>query len=128
MATSEIRITKAVKFNAILYALQGKPLPHGLTVADLEDFILHETSLLAKKNTSDKKPTKTQIENEGNKAIVLSAVTTAGRPVTISDIQGLSVELGEMSNQKVSALARQLVAEGKLVRIEDKRKAFFTLA
>lgn len=128
MATSEIRITKAVKFNAILCALQSKPLPHGLTIADLEDFILHETGLLAKKNSSDKKPTKTQVENEATKAVVLSAVATAGRPVTISDIQGLSVELGEMSNQKVSALVRQLVADGALVRIEDKRKAYFAIA
>ena len=123
-----IRITKAMKFNAILCALQGKDIPHDLTISDLEDFILHECDLLVKKNTSDKKPTKTQQENISLKERVVTVVAGLAKPVTISDIQAADEVLGDMSNQKISAMVRQLVDSGNLVRTEEKRKAFFTVA
>ena len=91
-------------------------------------FIDHEIELLAKKNTSEKKPTKTQIENEGNKQIVLDTLAAFTDGKTISEIQAANEILAEMSNQKVSALVRQMVQDGSLVRIEDKRKAYFKVA
>lgn len=91
-------------------------------------FIDHEIELLAKKNTSEKKPTKTQIENEGNKQIVLNTLAAFTDGKTISEIQAANEILAGMSNQKVSALVRQMVQDGSLVRIEDKRKAYFKVA
>lgn len=91
-------------------------------------FIDHEIELLAKKNTSEKKPTKTQIENEGNKQIVRNTLAAFTEGKTISEIQAANEILAEMSNQKVSALVRQMVQDGSLVRIEDKRKAYFKVA
>lgn len=95
---------------------------------DVLAFIDHEIELLAKKNTSEKKPTKTQIENEGNKQIVLDTLAAFTDGKTISEIQAANEVLAEMSNQKVSALVRQMVQDGSLVRIEDKRKAYFKVA
>ena len=95
---------------------------------DVLAFIDHEIELLAKKNTSEKKPTKTQIENEGNKQIVLDTLAAFTDGKTISEIQAANEILAEMSNQKVSALVRQMVQDGSLVRIEDKRKAYFKVA
>lgn len=95
---------------------------------DVLAFIDHEIELLAKKNTSEKKPTKTQIENEGNKQIVLNTLAAFTDGKTISEIQAANEILAEMSNQKVSALVRQMVQDGSLVRIEDKRKAYFKVA
>ena len=95
---------------------------------DVLAFIDHEIELLAKKNTSEKKPTKTQIENEGNKQIVLNTLAAFTDGKTISEIQAANEVLAEMSNQKVSALVRQMVQDGSLVRIEDKRKAYFKVA
>lgn len=95
---------------------------------DVLAFIDHEIELLAKKNTSEKKPTKTQIENEGNKRIVLDTLAAFTDGKTISEIQAANEILAEMSNQKVSALVRQMVQDGSLVRIEDKRKAYFKVA
>ena len=45
--------------------------------------------------------------------------------MTISEMQKVNAELGEMSNQRISALIRQLMNDEKVVRIEDKRKAYF---
>lgn len=90
-------------------------------------FINHELELLAKKNSSDKKPTATQVVNEGIKDDILSALSH-DVPMTITDIQKSYSVLAELSNQRISALVRQLVADGKVVRVEEKRKAYFKLA
>lgn len=114
------KITKRDRFNQIL------AIEEVATNKDLADFINHELELLAKKNAADRKPTKVQTENEGVKEIILANLTET--PTTISDLQKASTELGEISNQKISALIRQLVADGLIVRTEEKRKAYFAKA
>lgn len=100
------------------------------TVAGLTDemkaFIDRELELLAKKNSAEKKPTKVQEENKGIKEIILDNLTEEG--ITISDLQKKVPELGELSNQKISALMRQLVNDLVVVKTEDKRKSYFSLA
>lgn len=89
-------------------------------------FVDHELELLAKKNSADKKPTANQLENEGIKGTILEKMTAIGTPMTVTEIQKtLDTEL---SNQRVSALIRQLVADGKVVRTEEHRKAYFSVA
>ena len=90
-------------------------------------FIDHEIELLTRKNSGDKKPTTQQKANaEIKQAIILGM--TPNRLYTITEIQKEITECNELSNQKVSALMRQLKDEGKIVRTEDKRKTFFSLA
>ena len=87
-------------------------------------FIDHELELLAKKS-ANKKPTKTQEENEGIKAEILNVLTDEG--VTVSDLQSKSDVLSGLSNQRVSALLRQLIADGKVAKNVDKKKSYFSL-
>ena len=88
-------------------------------------FIDHELELLAKK-ASNKKPTKTQEENENFKAEILSVLTNEG--MTVTEIQSKSDVLGNLSNQRVSALLRQLVDANAVVKTVDKKKSYFALA
>jgi hypothetical protein len=88
----------------------------------------HELDLLAKKNSADKKPTAVQIANEGIKSVIYNTLAGNGKAMTVSEMQKANAELGELSNQRISALLRQLVADGKVERIEEKRKAYFKLA
>ena len=97
---------------------------YDLTQAEV-DFINHELELLAKKNSADKKPTKVQVENEGIKAEILEGMEV-GKAYTITDLIKEVPAVAELSNQRVSALVRQLVADGSVVRNEEKRKAYFT--
>lgn len=97
---------------------------YDLTQAEI-DFIDHELELLAKKNSADKKPTKVQVENEGIKAEILEGMEV-GKAYTITDLIKEVPAIAELSNQRVSALVRQLVADGSVVRTEEKRKAYFT--
>ena len=97
---------------------------HNLSQAEI-DFINHELELLAKKNSAEKKPTKVQVENEGIKDVILEGMES-GKLYTITDLIKSIDEIAELSNQRVSALVRQLVADGTVVGTEDKRKAYFS--
>ena len=52
-------------------------------------------------------------------------LTDNGGLMTVTDIQKSCKELSELSNQKVSALIRQLKDDGKVEKVEDKRKSYF---
>ena len=118
------KMTKRDYFNQLL-AIDGvKENP------DLVNFIGHELELLAKKNASgSSKPTAVQLENEGIKNDILECMANEpNRLFTISEMQKLFPCCAELSNQRVSALVRQLVADGKVERFEEKRKAVFRIA
>lgn len=87
-------------------------------------FVEHELELLAKKNASEKKPTAQQVVNEGLKRTILDVLTENGGLMTITDIQKSNAELAELSNQRISAIVRQMVGIS-VERVEDKRKAYF---
>ena len=112
-------MTKRDYFNAIL---SKYPL-----TAEEKAFIEHELELLAKKNSADKKPTAQQTANEGIKAAIVEAMEP-NRLYTVTEIQKSVDECADLSNQRVSALLRQLKDDGVIVRTEDKRKAYFSLA
>ena len=90
-------------------------------------FIDHELELLAKKNSADKKPTAVQVANEGIKQAIVDGMEV-GKKYTITDLMKSIDECAELSNQRVSALVRQLVNDLVVVRTEEKRKAYFSLA
>ena len=80
---------------------------------------------IAKKNSAERKPTATQKANEGYKIAILEFMEI-GKKYTITDLMKEVVELADLSNQRVSALVRQLKDEGLVERTEEKRKAYFS--
>lgn len=80
-----------------------------------------------KKNTAERKPTATQTENANLKVDILASFNV-GEKYTITEIMKRCEAVADLSNQRVSALVRQLKEEGHLVREEIKRKAYFSLA
>ena len=92
----------------------------------LVEFIEHEIELLEKKNSSEKKPTAQQTANDGIKAAILDGMEV-GKMYTITEIIKAIPECADLTNQRVSALMRQLKEDGKVTRIEDKRKAYFEI-
>lgn len=87
----------------------------------LVSFINHELELL-----SEKKPTATQIANDSLKVAITNYLSEGGKH-TISEMLAEVPALEGMQNQKVSALVRQMIADGVVQRIEEKRKAYFAL-
>ena len=122
MTTNEktiAKMTKKQKFEALLKIS---------AVAENEmlvEFIKHELDLLAKKNSAERKPTSTQVVNEGLKEIILEFMEI-NRFYSISEMIKSCPELAELSNQKVASLIRQLILDNKVVKTMDKRKAYFS--
>ena len=79
----------------------------------------------SKKNSAERKPTATQKANEGYKEAILSFMEV-GKKYTISELMKSVVEIADLSNQRVSALVRQLKESGLVERTEEKRKAYFS--
>lgn len=94
---------------------------------DLIAFCEHEIDLLNKK-TSTSGQSKTQAENEKIKVIIAEELTRIARAVTISELIKESENLGQYSNQKLSALLKQMVESGTVTKIIDKKKSLFTIA
>jgi predicted transcriptional regulator len=80
---------------------------------------------IAKKNSAERKPTATQKANKSYKTAILEFMEV-GKKYTITDLMKEVVELADLSNQRVSALVRQLKEEGLVERTEEKRKAYFS--
>lgn len=82
-----------------------------------------------KKSAGERKPTKTQLENAELKTAIIEFM----EPNVLYSIGQLTKEVPELvnagaSSQKTSALVKQLKDAGLVVRVEEKRKAFFQLA
>ena len=102
----------------------------GVCVNDtrIVDFCEHEIELLNRKSSKSTQ-TKTQIENENIKGAIVNALTEIAKPVTITEMQELNTEMANYSNQKLSALLKQLVEnDKKVVKTVDKKKSYFTVA
>lgn len=110
------KMTKRDYFTAIL-------TKYDLT-ADEKAFVEHEIDLLDRKNSADKKPTAQQVANDAIKQTILTSMEN-DRLYTATEIQKLC---GIESNQKASALLTQLKNAGLIVKTEDKRKSYFSLA
>lgn len=100
-----------------------------LTDVDEVAFIEHEMELLAKKNaTKSTKLTPTQEANEVLKETIVDFIEERGERMTISQMIKEIPACAGLSNQKVSALIRQLTTACVLVRSEEKGVAYFDLA
>lgn len=124
MAT--VRTTKKDSFNEIRTILEGVNRP------DLVQVIDHELELLEKK-AANRKPSKSQVANAELTSVLLEVLEGSFDALTILEIQDRDERLKALedgtpiSNQRMSALLRPLVANGTVIRTEEKRKAKFSL-
>ena len=96
---------------------------------DLADFIDGRIAQTVKKNTTPRKPTAKQIENDSYKADILAWMDADVLYVASDVLKGVpSIVASGMSINRVSALLTQLVENGALNKTVDKRKNFYSLA
>ena len=102
---------------------------------DIVNFCDHEIELLSRKN-SKSGATKTQKENIQVAEMLIEELAKVGTAVTITDLMNKSeviktyrLENGNtLSNQKISAIFKQLVDTNKIVKVTDKKKSYFSIA
>lgn len=127
MATTK-KITKTDRFNTLLTFDEVQADP------EMVDFINHEIELLAKKNSGERKPTAKQTEKLAHDADLRRAIVdememgvqySAGD--LIKTLPTLSAE-PDLSPAKVSYLMRDLLTDGSVVKVIDKRHTFYRLS
>ena len=124
MAT--VKVTKKDYFNALRALVVDTEVENKTA---LIDFIDNELALLAKKaNSAKSKPSKAQAENEGIKTAIIAALNEAEKALTITEFQTAYPEFAEYSNQKLSALFKQLVDAGVVEKTVVKKKSYFSVA
>jgi hypothetical protein len=107
------------------YADVVKFLTENDAPAEMVEFINDRARLHAKK-AENRKPTKTQVANEGLREKVLEIVRTADKPLTATEILNTDVAT-LISVQKVTALLTPLVNDGRLVKTADKHRTVYTV-
>lgn len=88
-------------------------------------FIDHEIELLDRKTSAPKKPTKTQVENDGFKARILTYLATADAPKSIKELQTEIAEIASLTNQRVTHLLTDLVKSGAVAKEYVKKTPYF---
>lgn len=124
MTNTEKKMTKATAWAIVKEIVENSDHPKS---AELVEKIDNELNLLAKKNSAEKKPTAQQVANDGIKTAIVEGMEP-NRLYTVTEIIKSIPACAELTNQRVSALLRGLVDTGAVVRTEDKRKAYFSLA
>ena len=103
---------------AFVLGMEGVP-------SEVREKLVNIKASIDKKNSAERKPTATQTENVGLKSAILEGMES-GKAYTIGDLMKEIPALADLTNQRVSALVRQLKDDGLVVREEIKRKAYFT--
>ena len=100
-------------------------------VADNEEmiaFIDHEIELLERKSNSPKKPTKTQIENNGFKAEIVAYLTEADTPKSIKELQAEIPSISGLTNQRITHMLTDLVKAETLTKEYVKKTPYYSVA
>ena len=116
------KMTKKETINLLIDVLMGNK-----EVEDVQmfiDFLIHERELLERKS-SNSGQTKTQKENEILKEKIIETLKELNKFSTITEIQESNAELADLSNQKISALLKQLVDTNVIEKVIEKKKAYF---
>lgn len=119
---SEKRVTKRERFGEILGILKGME-----GTEELVEFVNKEIETLGKRKSAK---TATQKENEVLVEKLFDILAKNAEAMTATQVleaaQAEGVE-GVNTNQKVSALLKKLVDAGRVVKVMDKKKAYFSV-
>lgn len=96
--------------------------------AEMVAFIDKQIEMLDNRKASPKKPTKTQLENEGFKADIIASLIEVAKPVTIKELCEVCPSIAGLSNQRITHLLTALKSEKKVERTLVKKVPYFAIA
>ena len=114
--TSSSKLTKKDHFNAILstYNLSEEH----------RAFLEHELELLENRSNREKKPTAAQMLNANIKDEIFNGMEK-DRIYTVTEIIKEIPACADFTNQRASALVNQMVDDGRVEKIVEKRRSHF---
>ena len=93
---------------------------------EVVEFCNREIQMLENRKSSKKGLTATQKANIEVKAHIVDVLTEAGEGLTVTEILK-DERMAGFSNQKISALLRQLMADGLVDKVIEGKKALFSI-
>ena len=124
MSESSKRKKEVFTMTKMTYVSALEVAINAVSDGEVKDKLTALKAQIAKKNSADRKPTKTQVANEQVKADMVSYLSEQVDGKTAGEI----AEVFGISNQKASALLTSLVNDKAVVREVVKRKAYFKVA
>jgi sulfur carrier protein ThiS len=116
-------MTKRELFNALVTIVEGTEVENA---AELVEGLQHEIELLDnRKSYKSDKPTKAQKERMEQAEKVAAVLGDEG--MTATDVIAAVNDENIRSTQKVSALMKVLINDGRAVKVKDGKKVFFRL-
>lgn len=116
------KMTNAIALETAIEVLKETDAEKYTEVIEKLDKMLVQVN---KKSSANRKPTATQLENEGLRVKIAEYLTNTGKRLMVSEMMKEIEGLEELSNQRVTSLATSLYKEGKIDREVEKRKAYF---
>ena len=117
---------KMTNLIAMNYVIDNYELP-----ADVLEKMCNMRDSLVKKSASRSKASKVNAElNAQIGEVIVSVLASSDEPMTVTEINKSCDELSEYSNQKLSAVLRNLVADKRVVKsqAEKPKRTVFALA
>lgn len=116
---AEVKVTKAQMFAEVIAMAEDAGRQ------DIVDFAQHEVELLEKRKTSDSKAkAKKAAETAALAEKIVEVLIQADKPIAALEI---AIAVG-ISTQKAAPILKSMVESGRLVKTEEKRKGFYSLA
>ena len=106
------------------YAMALDVAINAVSDGEVKDKLEALKAQIVKKNSADRKPTKTQVANDELRDKIVSLLGECENSKTASEI----AEHFGVSNQKITALMGKLLEDGAVVREVIRRKAYFKVA
>ena len=120
------KLTKKVALSLAVSALtDSMPADAGFTVDEVVAKLNEMIAALDKKGTGEKPMTENQKQNVGFKADILTFLSDGQKRTATEILNGVESFPDGMTNQRVSALLRQLYLDGKVQKETVKGKTLF---
>ena len=119
------KVTKKEMFGRLIGIVENAAMSED-EMNEIIEFLNHEIELVSKKRNTQ---TKVQKANVALIEKVYEAIAEADKEVSIAEIYEMVRDVeGITSANKVNALVKKLKDKGRVVRTENKKKAFFSIA
>lgn len=119
------KLTKKVALSYAVATLTDAPMTCDFSKEEIVAKLMEMIEGLDKKSTGEKKLTEQQVANIGYKTDILAYLADGQAKTATEILKGIPTFPEDMSNQRVTALLRQLILDGKVSKDTVKGKTLF---
>ena len=120
------KLTNKIALEIAIASLEQTNISKDYSTDEITEKLKGMIAQLEKKSGSERKPTATQVANEGYKALILDFLTS--EKMTVSDIIKAIPEFDGFTPQKVAPLVKSLLDAGFVEKKVEKGRSYFCKA